>query len=600
MMLKSVAPKIKEIVFLCLLLMGIFGYAAETYVFQPAVSMYGSPKYAAGFKAFDYVNVHAPKTGTFRQSAFGSFDTFNPFSVNGIPPAGIGLLFDTLMKSSADEPFSLYGLIADGIFVLPEKKGVAFHINPQARFQDGSPILAEDVIFSFETLKEKGVPTYRYYYQDVESVTAPDSQTVVFHFRADSQNRELPFILGELPIFPKKNWQSKDFDKTDLTVPIGSGPYLIDSFQPGRQIVYRRNPDYWARDLNVNRGFYNFEKISYEYFRDTTVAMEAFKSGLFDVRQENEAKKWMQFQKEADKFPHIKAVSFTHRLPSGMQGFVFNLRRKIFQNIFVREALIGVFDFRWMNQNLFYGLYHRTESFFDNSDLKAPLIPTDAEKKFWQKLGVAEQDIPDIRKNPFAHARTVRQKLRTALNLLNAGGWYVQNGVLKNKHGQPFTFEILLESGSSGVWERVVLPYIGLLKRLGIQARVRTVDTIQYKNRLDNFDYDMIVSVWGQSLSPGNEQRYFWGKQAALTEGSMNYSGIQNNLIDSVIEALIQAQSREELTAGVQALDRILLSRKIVVPHWYASELRFLIQDQIRFPQKTLLKGPDLSTWWKE
>ncbi len=582
------------------LLIGFAARAVEPYSFQSAVSMHGKPKYADDFQAFDYVNVQAPKTGTLRQSAFGSFDTFNPFSVNGMAPAGIGLLFDTLMKSSADEAFSLYGLIADGIFILPDKKGVVFHINPKARFQDGSPILAQDVIFSFETLKAKGVPTYRYYYQDVESVTAPDSQTVVFHFRADSQNRELPFILGELPIFPKKDWQSKNFDRTDLTVPIGSGPYLIDSFQPGRKIVYRRNPDYWASDLNVNRGFYNFDKISYEYFRDTTVAMEAFKSGLFDIRQENEAKKWVQFQKDADKFPRIKAVSFSHRLPSGMQGFVFNLRRKIFQNIFVREALIGVFDFHWMNQNLFYGLYHQTESFFDNSDLKAPLIPTENEKKLWQKLGVTENDIPDISTTPFVKSKSLRQKLQTALNLLNTAGWYVKNGVLQNQYGQPFTFEILLESGSSGVWERVVLPYIGLLRRLGIQARVRSVDAIQYKNRLDSYDYDMIVSVWGQSLSPGNEQRYFWGSQAAVSEGSMNYSGIQNNLIDSVIETLIQAHSQEELITATQALDRILLSQKFVVPHWYSPELRFLIWDKIHFPNVSPLKGPDISTWWKE
>ncbi len=582
------------------LLFGFSAYAADSYSFQSAVSMHGKPKYSADFQAFDYVNVQAPKTGTLRQSAFGSFDTFNPFSVNGMAPAGIGLLFDTLMKSSADEPFSLYGLIADGIFILPDKKGVVFHINPKARFQDGSPVTAQDVMFSFETLKAKGSPTYRYYYQDVDSVTVSDSQTIVFHFRADSENRELLFILGELPVFPQKNWQSKDFDKTDLTVPVGSGPYLIDSFQPGRQIVYRRNPDYWALDLNVNRGFYNFDKISYEYFRDTTVAMEAFKSGLFDFRQENEAKKWTQFQKEADKFPHIQSVSFTHHLPSGMQGFVFNLRRKIFQNIFVREALIGVFDFNWMNQNLFYGLYHQTESFFDNSDLKAPLTPTENEKKLWQKLGVDEKNIPDIRKNPFARSKSFRQKLQTALNLLNTGGWYVQNGVLQNRYGQPFKFEILLESGSSGVWERVVLPYIGLLKRLGIEARVRSVDAIQYKNRLDSFDYDMIVSVWGQSLSPGNEQRYFWGSEAAISEGSLNYSGIQNKLIDSVIEALIQAHSQEELTTAAQALDRILLAQKIVVPHWYSPELRFLIWDTIHFPKVTPLKGPDISTWWKE
>lgn len=571
--------------------------ANADYSFIPAIAMHGMPKYAADFKSFDYVNTQAPRSGILRQSAFGSFNTFNPFSINGIAPAGIGLMYDTLMKQSADEPFSLYGLIADGIAVLPDKKGVAFHINPNARFQDSSAITAQDVIFSFETLKTKGIPTYRYYYQDVDSAEVLNSQTVVFHFKPNSKNNELPFILGELPVLSEKYWRQKDFEKTDLTIPVGSGPYLIQSFQPGRRITYVRNPNYWAENLNVNRGFYNFDKISYEYFRDTTVASEAFKSGLFDIWQENEAKKWIQFQKEAGNYPHIRSVSFSHQLPSGMQGFAFNLRRDIFKNIVVRQALASVFDFDWMNQNLFYGLYKKTESFFDNSYLKAPLQPTAAEKSFWQKLGVSEKDIPEISKNRI-NEKSMRKKLRNALYLLGTAGWHVKNGVLKNRYGQPFTFEILLESGSSGVWERIVLPYVGLLKRLGIEARVRSIDAIQYKNRLDSFDYDMIVTVWGQSLSPGNEQRYFWGSAAAESEGSLNYSGIQNKRVDSVIEALISAHSQKELRIAAQALDRILLSQTIVIPHWYSPNLRFLIWDKIHYPAKTPMKGPDISTWW--
>lgn len=600
MMLKSILLKIKQLGFAVVLAGALPVLAAQEFAFAPAVAMRGTPKYAPDFSAFDYVRADVPKNGVLRQSAFGSFDTFNPFSINGMAPAGIGLVYDSLMKSSADEPFSLYGLIADGIYIFPDKTKVAFHINPKATFQDGSPITAQDVVFSFQTLQEKGVPTYRYYYQDVAKVEALDDKTVVFHFKPESSNQELPFILGELPVLSQKDWSHKDFDKTDLTPPVGSGPYLIDSFEAGRKITYVRNPDYWAKDLPVNRGFYNFEKISYEYFRDTTVAMEAFKSGVFDVRQENEAKKWVQFQKEADLNKDIKAVSFTHELPSGMQGFVFNLRRPIFQNILVRKALNLVFDFEWMNKNLFYGLYRRTTSFFDNSYLKAPETPTPAELAVWKKAGVSADSDMFSPKIKVPDSKPVRQRLRMALDLLNAAGWHVQNGVLKNKKGQPFQFEILLESGSSAVWERVVLPFIGQLKRLGISARVRSVDAIQYKNRLDSFDYDMIVSVWGQSLSPGNEQRYFWGTEAAKSEGSMNYTGVADTVIDNLIEQIISAQSAESLQASVQALDRALLSKYIVIAHWHSPVLRFLMRQSIGYPSSTPMKGPDISTWWQE
>lgn len=598
MMLKLILSKIRYIGFCFCFYVSVCYGISEPLVYQHGVAMHGDLKYGPSFQSFDYVEIKVPRNGVLKQASFGSFDTFNPFSINGIAPSGIGLTHDTLMKSSADEAFSLYGLIADGISILPDNQGVAFHINSNARFNDNTPVLAKDIAFSFNILKQKGVPTYRYYYQDVDHVEIIDDYQVIFYFKPNTNNRELPFILGELPVLSEREWKNKDFEKTSLDIPVSSGPYLIESYEAGRSITYKRNPNYWAIDLNVNKGFYHFEKISYDYYRDTTVAMEAFKSGAFDVRQENEAKKWAQFQEDdLIKNGQIKTAVFNHQMPSGMQGFVFNLRRPIFQDVLVRKALVNVFDFEWMNRNLFYGLYHQTTSFFDNSYLKAPQNISEAEKKLWQLLNVTEVfSLPIISDDKIR----MRDKLKQSLDMLIQAGWRVERGILVDKNGQPFVFEILLNASSSSTWERVVLPFVGQLKRLGIQVKVRSVDTIQYKNRLDTFDYDMIVSVWGQSLSPGNEQRYFWGTQAADSEGSMNYSGIKSQVVDLLIDKVTTAQTKEDLTTAVHALDRFLLSQYIVIPHWYSSELRFFMQPNIKYPQQIPMKGPDITTWWKE
>ncbi len=600
MTLKSILLKISySLILWCLLI--IRPLSADTYPLQSAISMRGQPKYTPDFQAFDYVNPDAPKHGTLKQSAFGSFDTFNPFVINGISAAGIGLMYDTLMKQSADEVFSLYGLIADGIFVLPDNKGVAFHINPKARFSDNQPITAKDVAFSFQTLKEKGVPTYRYYYQDVQRVEQVDTHTVIFHFRENTQNPELPFILGELPILPAHWWQTRDFTKTILEKPVSSGPYQIDTFDVGRRIVYKRLPDYWATDLNVNKGFYNFDTIIYEYYRDTTVAVEAFKAHEFDIRLENEAKKWAHFKTEqAVQDGKIHMKQFKHGLPSGMQGYVFNLRRPLFQDIRVRQALTLAFDFDWMNHNLFHGLYTRTTSFFDNSYLKAPPYPTLDEQTVWADLPF--QDLTPYQ-NPLPTPSHVplRTRLKQALTLLKQAGWHVnEKGILVDKHQKPFMFDILFDAGSSATWERVTLPYVAQLKRLGIQANIRSIDSIQYKNRLDSYEYDMIVSVWGQSLSPGNEQRYFWGSQTAHQNGSMNYSGIASPVIDALIDKIIQADTPEKLTASTHALDRALQNMFIVIPHWYSPYNRFIYWQDIQMPEQTPLKGVNPMTWWKK
>ena len=430
---------------------------------QHAISMHGNPKYPAGFEAFEYVNPQAPKRGMLTQGAIGMFDTFNPYVINGIAPAGVGLMYDTLMKQSMDEAFSLYGLIAENVYMPGDRSYVAFDINPNAVFSDGTPITADDVIFSFEILRDKGLPTYRYYYADVKQVYKKSDRHVVFKFKEGANNRELPLILGELPILSKKYWEHKDFSKTTLAVPVSSGPYIVDDFDASRFITYRLNPKYWAMDLNVNKGQNNFEKVKYDYYRDATVLSEAFKAGAIDIRQENEAKKWIAFENEpAVSDGRVKRQEFTHHLPSGMQGFVFNTRRPIFENPKVRQALGLAFDFNWTNKNLFHGLYQRTTSYFDNSDLKASGLPTPAELKLLNPL---KAFVPaEVFKAPYeivSEKRSMRQNLEKALELLAEAGWTVRDGVLKNNQGIPFEFEILLDSASAPTWERVILPFTG-------------------------------------------------------------------------------------------------------------------------------------------
>ena len=563
--------------------------------------MRGEPKYSDGFEAFDYVNPDAPKGGVLRQAALSTFDTFNPFTVIGMAAPGVGLLYDTLMKPSLDEPFSLYGLIAERIDVAADRSRVTFFLNPAARFSDGTPITAADVVFSFEKLRDEGLPMYRAYYRDVVRVSAPDDRTVVFDLPADGGNRELPLILGELPVVPRHFWENRDWGATTLDKPIGSGPYVVESVEAGRSVVYRRNPNYWAADLNVNRGAYNFDVIRFDVYRDTTVAVEAFKAGLIDIRFENEAKKWAAaLMSEPVQKGKIVARAFPHQMPAGMQGFVFNLRRPLFRDRRVREALAYAFDFDWVNRHLFHGAYRRTNSFFDNSFLAAEGLPSTRELALldpWRDT-LPPEVFGEAYRAPQPDSGNIRPALEKALALLGEAGWHVQDGVLRNAAGEAFRFEILIDAPSAGTWERVILPFTNRLKRLGIEAVVRAVDVIQYKTRLDQFDFDMIVAVWGQSLSPGNEQRYFWGSAAAETAGSMNYAGFQHPAADALIEAIVRARTNEELVAAVRALDRVLLSYHIVIPQWHMPEHRYLYQAHIGVPATVPMKGADPMLWW--
>ncbi|MGN0904915.1 MAG: extracellular solute-binding protein [Alphaproteobacteria bacterium] len=576
--------------------------AKEKVVPVHGIAMHGAPKYKKGFRNFDYVNPKAPKGGVLRMAAFGSFDTFNPYVIKGTPAAGAGMLYDTLMVEAADEPFSEYGLLAETIEMPSDRSWVAFTLNPAAKFHDGTPVTAEDVVFSFNILKEKGLPMFRYYYGNVARVTAEEKGRVLFTFK-EGDNHELPLILGQMPVFPKHYWEGKDFAATTLTPPVGSGPYKIADFETGRYVVLERDPGYWAKDLPVMRGTANFDRIRYDYYRDTTVAVEAFKTGAFDLRVENEAKKWASAYGTLPAFEKglLKKAEFGHGLPSGMQGFVFNTRRPLFRDRRVRQALGLAFDFEWSNKNLFYGLYRRTQSYFDNSELAAKGLPKNEELKLLEQF---RAELPeDVFKRPFALPATdgsgnIRANLSRAFTLLEEAGWTVQDGVLKDREGHPFVFEILLDSTSAGAWERVALPYARNLKRLGIEAKVRTVDPTQYKNRTDSFDYDMIVHIWGQSTSPGNEQRYFWGSGAADMPGSQNYAGIKNPAVDALIEKIIEAKDRNALVAAVRALDRVLLWEYYVVPHWFSPVNRLVYWNKFGMPDVRLMKGVQLMSWW--
>ena len=453
--------------------------------------------------------------------------------------------------------------------------------------------------FSFEVLKKHGAPLFRTYYQNVTKVETPDAQKIIFHIQSDKKNRELPLILGQLPVLSKKYWQGRDFSQTTLEVPVSSGPYMIEAFEPNRYITYKINPNYWAKDLNVNKGFYNFERIKYDTYRDTTVAVEALKSGLVDWRFENEAKKWVQSHKwDLVKSGKIKMEEFHHQLPNGMQGFVFNLRRPLFQDRRVREALGLALDFDWINDKLFYGAYTRLTSFFDNSDFKAPNLPQKAEKKLLQPY--ADVLPSDIFTRPLREKKlSQREALQKALSLLEQAGWTVKRGVLQ-RDGDPFVFEILVDSATAPTWERIILPYIGQLKKLGIQATIKALDSLAYKAKLDKFDYDMIIAVWGQSLSPGNEQADYWGSDAADTEGSYNYSGLKNKAIDALVEKIIAAETQADLVVATQALDRVLMSEYIVVPHWGVMSQRCLYWNTLAHPKYIPLSGVDILTWWKK
>ena len=562
------------------------------------LSMYGEMKYGPGFEHFAYVNPKAPKGGTVKLFAIGTFDTLNPFTLRGVPAAGAGQVFDTLMTNSADEAFAYYGLVAETVETPADRSWVAFTLRPHARFHDGSPMTVDDVIWTFETLKTKGHPLYRSYYAAVTKAEASGPRRVRFTFKV-AMNRELPLIVGQLPVLSKAWWTGRDFGKTTLEPPLGSGAYRVESFEPGRSITYRRVKDYWAAALPVNVGRQNFDAIRYDYYRDGTVALEAFKGGAYDIRQENSAKSWATgYDVPAVHDGRIKKEQIPNEVPTGMQGFAYNTRREQFRDPRVREALAAAFDFEWSNAHLFYGAYTRTESYFSNSELAARGLPSDAERAV---LAPYRGRIPDAvftesYRAPSTAAGGIRPNLVRAMRLLEAAGWVVRDMRLVHAAtGRPMTIEILLDDPT---WERITLPFVQNLERLGVAARIRTVDHAQYEYRTKHFDFDMTVTLWGQSLSPGNEQADFWGSEAARTPGSRNLAGISDPVVDELIAQLIAAPDRAALIARTRALDRVLLFGHYLIPHFHITAFRTAYWNRFARPAIAPKYELGLDTWW--
>ena len=564
-----------------------------------AIAMHGEPKYPDSFQYVDYANPDAPKGGKIILSSTGSYDSFNPFILKGTAAAGIGNLYETLTTGSSDEAFTEYGLIAKTIEWPDDRSWVAFTIREEAVWHDGKKISPEDVIWTFNTLMEKGHPFYKYYYGDVVEVIQENDNKVRFNFKGNT-NLELPLIVGQLPVLPKHYWTNKNFEETSMDIPIGSGPYKIKNFDAGRTITYELDSDYWGKNIPIKKGTENFGVIQYEYYKDRSIEREAFKSGDIDLFSENTSKDWAtSYDTPAVQNGLIKKELIEHQNPQGMQGFAFNTRKEIFEDKRVREALSYAFDFEWTNKNLFYNAYKRTNSFFENSELASSGVPlggeldllNDYRELLPQKLFQEEYNPPKTDGSGF-----MRKELQEATKLLQDAGWELQEGKLINKKsGSKFEFELLLVSPA---FERIVLPFKDNLAKLGIDVSVRTIDSAQYQNRLDGFDFDMIVSTFSQSLSPGNEQRNFWGSDAAKTNGSRNIIGISNEVIDSLIEKVISAKDREDLIMTTRALDRVLLWNHYVIPQWHISAYRTLYWDIFDKPSVRPKYSLGTNTWW--
>lgn len=574
-------------------------------VHRHALSLVGEPRMPAGFKHFDWANPDAPKGGRLRRWDMGTFDSLNAFSIKGQAAEALGMIYDSLMSSSPDEPSTEYGLIAQWASYPDDYSSVTFKLRPEARWHDGQPITVDDVIFSLNALKAAH-PQYAFYYKNVISAEKTGDHEVTFRFDVKG-NRELPQIVGELTILPKHHWQAigengekRDITKSSLEIPLGSGPYKIKSVDPGRAIIYERVADYWAKDLPVRKGLWNFDEISYTYYRDMTPAFEAFKSGAIDVWNENSANRWAtQYDLDAVKKGAIKKEELKNARVAGMQAFVLNTRKPQFTDPRVRQAFNLAFDFDTLNKTLFYGQYIRTGSYFANSELAATGLPQGREKEILETIKdlIPPQVFTTVWKNPSAaNPMDHRNNLRQAVKLMGEAGWTIKNGRLTNAKGEVMSAEFLLVQPD---FERIVLPYIEDLKKIGIAATARIVDTSQYKRRLDSFDFDVVVGSFAQSHSPGNEQRDFWGSESAKHDGSRNLAGISNPAIDKLIDAIILAKDRADLVAATRALDRVLLWNNYVVPQWYYPFDRLASWDRFGRPEKLPSQSPGTTmSWW--
>ena len=562
------------------------------------IAMHGIPKYASDFENLDYVNPNAPKGGSVKFGSYGSFDNLNRVAFKGSKAAGLGYVNDTLMRRVWDEAFSLYGLIAEKVELPEDRSSITFYLNSNATFHDGSPITRDDVLFSLETFQTKGTPNQKKTYGKVIKTELIGNDGIKMIFE-NNEDKELPLIIaGFLPIIPKKFYENLDVTKTFLDIPLGSGPYQIDSLDPGRQIKYKRVENYWAKDLPVNKGLYNFDTIIYDYYKDSNVLVEAFKVGEYDFRREYNVRRWLsEYDFKAVQNGKVILTEMNNDRPVGMNGLVMNTRRDIFNNRNVRLALSYAYDHEWINKTIYQNAYVRTDSYFDNSPLASSGLPS---KNELELLNVWKDEIPaEVFTETFTPPLTDgsgndRKNLLEAKEILEKEGWNVENGKLF-KDGQEFKFEFLIVSPSD---EKIALAYQSNLKKLGITMDVRTVDSSQYQERLLSYDFDMIKRYWGVSLSPGNEQQFYWGSEVGKKDGSRNYPGIDSPVVDALIEKLINASNRQELTTAIHALDRVLLWGHYVVPLYHSNKDRIAYWDFFEYPDEIPLYGIVIESWW--
>lgn len=561
------------------------------------ISMFGEPALPEGFSALPYVNPDAPKGGVLRQAITGSFDSLNPFIVKGQTPFFVlrTYVFESLMARSKDEPFSLYGLIAQGMEVTGDRSKVTFRLNPEAKFSDGKPITAADVVFSMETLRDHGRPNFKNSYSKVTKTETPDERTVVFHL--DGADRELVLILGLMPVIPKHQWEGKDFEATTLEPLISSGPYKFGTIKPGERMELVKDDNHWGRDLAVNRGLWNFDRVIFDFYKDNNAAFEAFKKGDADLREEADATRWSQgYDFEAVKDGRVEMLTLKNGMPQPISALAFNTRRELFADKRVREALLHAFDFEWANANLFGGLYSRTQGYFAGSELSAIGSPADPQEAAELQYSLPASIIDGSYRMPVSDGSgRDRKNMRIAMDLLAEAGWKMENGSLI-KDGKSFTFDL---SVSSPEQERIGLHFLRSLKPLGITVNIRQNDSAQFQRRLQSYDYDMVPVTWFNSLSPGNEQAFYWGSKGRQVEGTRNYPGIADPRIDAAIDDLLAAENREMFVATARRIDRLLMAGVYVIPLYNQGGQWIARWKHIACPERIPLQGFEATACWR-
>ncbi|MBR2273505.1 MAG: ABC transporter substrate-binding protein [Alphaproteobacteria bacterium] len=568
------------------------------------ISIGETPKYTEGFKHLDYTNPDAPKKGHITLPAYGTFDNFNPYIFKGTASIEtVNLTLDSLGITPADDPETAYPLIAEKFELPSDKSFIGFFINPKARFSNGEPVTADDVIFSFNSLINKGSPIYKFYYADVDYVKKISKNHVRFYFKTDTQNRELPLILTSLKIFSAKDFTNKEYDKPVLIPPLGSGPYIVKDFEAGRYIIFKRNPNYWAKDLPTRKGIFNFDEVKYDYYQDTTVTLQALFAGNIDIRTEYIAKSWATgYNNELVKNGKIKKQAIAHNRPATLQFFAFNTRKQKFQNPYVRQAISFAFNFPWANKNLFYNQYLLLNSFFANTRFSAKGIPQDKELQILTNL--KDKLPPEILTTPIEtifrdDSLSDRENLKLAVKLLQKAGYdFINEKMCNVKTGEPLEFEIVINAANGNTFTRVLLPFIENLRKIGIKATTRILEVNTYKNKMDKFDFDIVIGGYHGTSMPGSEQKDLWSSSTADIEGSNNIIGVKNPIVDELVQKIISTADNEQYTAYVQALDRVLLFNHYVIFNWYTNSDRIAYWDKFAYPENNLDTGVDIFTWW--